>query len=58
MTEPLEAGGPADGNAISEEGFEGMLDEYYELRGWTEEGVPTEGTLERLGMAEFAEHAA
>ena len=58
MTEPLESGGPADGNAISEEGFEGMLDEYYQLRGWTEEGVPTEGTLERLDMAEFAEHAA
>jgi aldehyde:ferredoxin oxidoreductase len=35
-----------------------MLDEYYQLRGWTEEGVPTEGTLERLDMAEFAEHAA
>ena len=28
-----------------------MLPEYYELRGWTEEGIPTEETLERLGLA-------
>ena len=28
-----------------------MLPEYYELRGWTPEGVPTKDTLERLGLA-------
>jgi len=27
-----------------------MLPEYYEARGWTTEGVPTEETLKRLGM--------
>ena len=27
-----------------------MLPEYYELRGWTEEGIPTQETLERLGL--------
>jgi aldehyde:ferredoxin oxidoreductase len=27
-----------------------MLPEYYEARGWTEEGVPTGETLKRLGM--------
>ena len=27
-----------------------MLPEYYELRGWTPEGVPTEETLSRLGI--------
>ena len=27
-----------------------MLPEYYEARGWTTEGVPTEKTLKRLGM--------
>ena len=28
-----------------------MLPEYYQLRGWSEDGVPTTGTLERLGLA-------
>lgn len=27
-----------------------MLPEYYELRGWTADGVPTKETLERLGL--------
>jgi aldehyde:ferredoxin oxidoreductase len=27
-----------------------MLPEYYELRGWTPDGVPTAQTLERLGL--------
>jgi aldehyde:ferredoxin oxidoreductase len=58
LTKPLEAGGPADGNAISEEGFQEMLDEYYQLRGWTAEGVPTEQTVERLDIDDWAEHAA
>ncbi len=48
FTRPLKQGGPADGNAISEEEFETMLDEYYEQRGWTSDGVPTTETLERL----------
>ena len=58
LTEPLEDGGPADGNAITEDGFERMLDEYYQLRGWTEDGVPTEGTVERLDIDDWTEHAA
>jgi aldehyde:ferredoxin oxidoreductase len=27
-----------------------MLPEYYELRGWTKEGVPTNKTLDRLTL--------
>jgi aldehyde:ferredoxin oxidoreductase len=27
-----------------------MLDRYYQLRGWTPEGIPTPATLERLGL--------
>jgi aldehyde:ferredoxin oxidoreductase len=30
--------------------FEAMLDRYYDLRGWTRDGVPTPATLERLGL--------
>jgi aldehyde:ferredoxin oxidoreductase len=30
--------------------FDGMLDEYYELRGWDACGIPRMSTLERLGL--------
>ncbi len=39
--------GPAQG-LVS--GIEKMLPEYYELRGWTPEGVPTNETLDRLAV--------
>ncbi|MGI9405028.1 MAG: aldehyde ferredoxin oxidoreductase family protein [Hyphomicrobiaceae bacterium] len=39
--------GPAEG-LVS--GLEKMLPEYYELRGWTVEGVPTNETVARLGL--------
>jgi aldehyde:ferredoxin oxidoreductase len=39
--------GPAKG-LVS--GIDKMLPEYYTLRGWTQEGVPTPETLERLGL--------
>lgn len=31
-----------------------MLSEYYDLRGWTEEGRPRKETIHRLGLDEFA----
>ncbi|ELZ04759.1 Aldehyde ferredoxin oxidoreductase [Natrialba chahannaoensis JCM 10990] len=54
FTTPLERGGPADGNTITEEQFETMLDSYYEQRGWTEAGEPTPETLARLDIESLA----
>ncbi len=31
--------------------LEAMLEEYYQLRGWTAEGVPTDEKLKELGLA-------
>jgi aldehyde:ferredoxin oxidoreductase len=31
--------------------FEVMLDRYYQLRGWSSDGIPTPATLRRLGLA-------
>jgi aldehyde:ferredoxin oxidoreductase len=45
-TEPAKTG-PAKGK-VNELGK--MLPEYYEVRGWTPEGVPTAETLARLGL--------
>ncbi len=30
-----------------------LLDQYYQLRGWTPEGIPTDATLERYGLGEI-----
>lgn len=54
FTEPLQAGGPADGNRITEADFETMLEEYYDRRGWTQDGRPSEETLGRLEISDFA----
>jgi aldehyde:ferredoxin oxidoreductase len=40
---------------ITREGYEASLSEYYKLRGWDEEGIPTLGKLEELGLSEFAD---
>ncbi len=47
LTEPA-ASGPAKGKV---NGLDKMLPEYYELRGWSKEGVPTADTLRSLGLA-------
>ena len=39
--------GPAEGLVA---GIDKMLPEYYDLRGWTQDGVPTNETLERLAV--------
>ena len=39
--------GPAEGKTA---GLKKMLPEYYELRGWTKDGVPTNETLSRLAL--------
>lgn len=37
--------------------FEKMLGEYYQLRGWDEQGIPTRKKLRGLGIPEYAELA-
>jgi aldehyde:ferredoxin oxidoreductase len=42
--------GPAQGEVISRDKFNEMLDEYYRLHGWDEEGIPKRETLKKLGL--------
>jgi len=44
------------GLTIDREKFEQMIDEYYELHGWDENGVPTQETLERLALDKEPSH--
>jgi aldehyde:ferredoxin oxidoreductase len=44
---------PAERNLkLDRAGFERMLDEYYQLRGWNGEGSPLEETKTRLGLGQ------
>ncbi len=47
---PIPAG-PAKGEVISSEGFDGMLDEYYRLHGWDKNGIPKRESLKKLGLS-------
>jgi len=49
--EPLE-GGPTEGQVITNEEFESMLNNYYDICGWdVETGIPTKKKLEELGLS-------
>jgi len=45
--------GVAAGKALGAEAFRESLDEYYRLRGWDAEGVPSPATLSKLSLAEL-----
>jgi aldehyde:ferredoxin oxidoreductase len=47
--EVLKEGGSA-GESYPRKELEKLLDEYYRLRGWSAEGIPTQETLKRLGL--------
>jgi len=50
FSEPMPRG-PHKGVSLSKKDFEIMKKEYYRLRGWDEEGVPTLEELRELGLA-------
>lgn len=49
MTEPIKYG-VSKGELISQADLDFMLDEYYEARNWTKNGIPTPEKLEELGL--------
>jgi len=51
----LEATGPTKGSTFTRGMLDSMLDEYYALRGWDQEGIPTPETLGKLGLKDIAE---
>ena len=48
--EPLEGTGSTSGSKIDPAEFEAALDLYYQINGWTPEGVPTHAKLVDLGI--------
>ncbi len=53
MNAPIPDDGPVKGAVVTADELDLLLDDYYESRGWTLEGVPTTATLKKLGMDEF-----
>jgi aldehyde:ferredoxin oxidoreductase len=47
----LKGEGPTAGIALSQDELDFAIDEYYKLAGWTNEGIPTPQTLEKLDIA-------
>ncbi len=54
MHEPIPFG-PSEGRYCPPDELNHMLDEYYTLRGWTRDGVPTPERLAALGLADIAD---
>lgn len=47
----LQGTGPTASIALTHEEIDGAIDIYYKMAGWTEEGIPTPQTLEKLDLA-------
>jgi len=57
MHEPI-PDGPAEGMYCPPEELDAMLAEYYEFRGWNDNGHPTTDTVDRLDLEDVAETVA
>ena len=47
--------GPYKGERIDPEKWEKMLDDYYRIRNWSPDGVPTREKLKELGIEDVAD---
>ncbi|MGQ9545486.1 MAG: aldehyde ferredoxin oxidoreductase family protein [Candidatus Bathycorpusculaceae bacterium] len=54
FTEPITKG-PHKGTTLDKTKFETLLDMYYAKRGWDRRGIPTQTTLEKLGLKDVVE---
>ena len=54
MNVPIPDEGIAKGSFVSQADLDLLLDDYYEVRGWTKDGVPTVETLTKIGMEDLA----
>ena len=53
MNEPIPDDGPMKGAFVTQDELDLLLDDYYQSRGWTLEGVPTSAKLKQLGMEDL-----
>jgi aldehyde:ferredoxin oxidoreductase len=51
--QPVPDEGPSKGAYVTQEELDLLLDDYYEARGWTRDGIPTIEKLKELGMGDL-----
>jgi aldehyde:ferredoxin oxidoreductase len=54
MNQPIPDDGPAKGSVVTQDELNLMLDDYYDVRGWNTQGVPTKAKLRELGLEEYS----
>lgn len=54
----VDTDGPIAGRHLEYDKYDGLLQHYYDIRGYDDRGIPTMETLERLGLAQEALAAA
>jgi len=54
MHVPIPDEGPSKGSHVTQEELDLLLDDYYEVRGWNKEGMPTPEKLKDLDMEDLA----
>ena len=54
MNLPIPDDGPAKGAEVTQEELDLLLDDYYQSRGWTADGIPTKSQLHTLGMEDLS----
>ena len=54
MNQPIPDDGPAKGAIVTQDELDLLLDDYYQSRGWTLDGIPTKSQLNKLGMEDLS----
>jgi aldehyde:ferredoxin oxidoreductase len=54
MNVPIPDDGPSKGAVVTQEELDLLLDDYYQARGFTVEGVPTKALLTKLGLEDLS----
>ncbi len=57
MKDPIKSG-VAKGSVITKKELDILLDDYYETRGWDNEGIPTKEKLKELGLNSYEKYVA
>ena len=54
MNKPIPDEGPSKGAVVTKEELDLLLDDYYQARGWTVDGVPMMFLLKKLGLEDLS----
>jgi len=55
MKDPIKSG-VAKGSLVKQKELDLLLDDYYETRGWSKEGIPTKEKLKELGLSSYEKY--